>query len=38
LRRIAGRDPDLAGELRRIADQLDTDADELERSAGPGHP
>ena len=38
LRRVAGRDPDLAGELRRIADQLDTDADELEQSAGPGHP
>jgi hypothetical protein len=38
LRRIAERDPDLAGELRRIADQLDADADELERSAGPGHP
>ena len=38
LRRIAERDPDLAGELRRVADQLDTDADELERSAGPGHP
>jgi hypothetical protein len=38
LRRIAERDPDLAGELRRIADQLDTDADELERSVGPGHP
>ena len=38
LRRIAERDPDLAGELRRIADQLDTDSDELERSAGPGHP
>jgi hypothetical protein len=38
LRRIAERDPDIAGELRRIADQLDTDSDELERSAGPGHP
>jgi hypothetical protein len=38
LRRIAERDPDLAGELRRIADQLDTDSDELERSAGPGNP
>jgi hypothetical protein len=38
LRRIAERDPDLAGELRRIAEQLDTDADELEQSAGPGHP
>ena len=38
LRRVAERDPDLAGELRRIADQLDTDADELEQSAGPAHP
>ena len=38
LRRIAERDPDLAGELRRIADQLDTDADDLEQNAGPGHP
>jgi hypothetical protein len=38
LRRIAERDPDLAGELRRIADQLDTDADELEQSAGSGSP
>ena len=38
LRRIAERDPDLAGEIRRIADQLDTDADDLEQSAGPGHP
>ena len=37
-RRIAERDPDIAGELRRIADQLDTDSDELERSAGPGNP
>jgi hypothetical protein len=38
LRRIAERDPDLAGELRRIADQLDADADELERTARPGGP
>ena len=38
LRRVAERDPGLAGELRRIADQLDADSDELERSAGPGHP
>ncbi|MBV9964583.1 MAG: hypothetical protein JO008_02700 [Alphaproteobacteria bacterium] len=38
LRRIAERDPDLAGELRRIAGQLDLDADELERSAGLGSP
>ena len=36
LRRIAVRDPDLAGELRRIADQLDADADDLERTARPG--
>jgi len=38
LRRIEERDPDLAGELRRIADQLDADADELEQSAGSGSP
>jgi hypothetical protein len=38
LRRIAERDPDLAGELRRIADQLDADADDLERQARPGGP
>ena len=38
LRRIAERDPDLAGELRRIADQLDADADDLERTARPGGP
>jgi len=38
LRRIAERDPELAGELRRIADQLETDADDLERTAGPRRP
>jgi hypothetical protein len=38
LRRLAERDPDLAGELRRIADQLDADADELEQSASSGSP
>jgi hypothetical protein len=38
LRRIAERDPDLAGELRRIADQLDADADDLEQTAGPRTP
>jgi len=38
LRRIAERDPDLAGELRRIADQLNADADDLERTARPGGP
>ena len=38
LRRIAERDPELAGELRRIADQLGTDADDLERTAGPRRP
>ena len=38
LRRIAERDPDLAGELRRIADQLDADADDLERTARRGGP
>jgi hypothetical protein len=38
LRRVAERDPELAVELRRIADQLDADADDLERSVGPGRP
>ena len=38
LRRIADLDPDLAGELRRIADQLNADADDLERTAGPRRP
>ena len=38
LRRIAERDPELAVELGRIADQLDADADDLEGSAGPGRP
>jgi len=38
LRRIAERDPAIAGELRRIADQLDADADDLGRSAGSSSP
>lgn len=38
LRRIAERDPELAVELSRIADQLDADADDLERSVGPERP
>jgi hypothetical protein len=38
LRRVAERDPELAVELGRIADQLDADADDLDRSAGPGRP
>jgi hypothetical protein len=38
LRRVAERDPELAVELRRIADQLEADADDLERSVGPGRP
>ncbi|HYU13392.1 MAG TPA: hypothetical protein VEK82_12505 [Stellaceae bacterium] len=38
LRHIAERDPAIASELRRIADQLDADADDLERSAGPANP
>lgn len=35
LRRIAARAPDVADDLRHIADQLDTDAGELEAAAGP---
>ena len=31
VRRIAERAPELADELRHLAEQLDTDADELER-------
>jgi hypothetical protein len=38
LRRIAERDPAIAGELRRVAEQLDADADDLARSAGPSSP
>ena len=38
LRRIAERDPDLSGELRRVADQLNADADDLERTAGSSSP
>jgi hypothetical protein len=35
LRRIAEHAPDIANELRRIANQLDTDADDLEAHARP---
>jgi hypothetical protein len=35
LRRLAERAPDIAAELRYVADQLDTDASELERAAAP---
>ena len=35
LRRLAERAPDVAAELLHIADQLDTDADDLERVAAP---
>jgi hypothetical protein len=35
LRRIAERAPDIAAELRHIADQLDADANDLERAASP---
>ena len=38
LRRIAERDPEIAGELRRIASQLDADADDLGRSADSASP
>jgi hypothetical protein len=33
LRRLAERAPDVAAELLHIADQLDTDADDLEQAA-----
>ena len=36
LRRIAESDLGLADELRRIADQLDADAEDLEQSVDPG--
>ena len=36
LRRIAERAQDVAGELRHLADQLDADADDLQRAAPPG--
>ena len=35
LRRIAERAPDISAELRHIAEQLDADAADLERAAGP---
>jgi hypothetical protein len=35
LRRLAERAPDVATELHHIADQLDADADDLERAANP---
>ena len=35
LRRLAERAPDVATELLHIADQLDADADDLERAANP---
>ena len=35
LRRLAERAPDIAGELHHIADQLDADANDLERAANP---
>lgn len=34
LRRIAERTPDVADELRHIADQLDNDAKDLEAASG----
>jgi len=38
LRRIAERAPDIAAELHHIADQLDADADDLQKAAGPSGP
>jgi hypothetical protein len=38
LRRIAERAPDIAGELHHVADQLDADADDLQKAAGPSRP
>jgi hypothetical protein len=35
LRRLAGRAPDVSAELRHIADQLEADAADLDRAAGP---
>jgi hypothetical protein len=35
LRRLAERAPDIAAELRHVADQLDADANDLERAANP---
>lgn len=38
LRRIAERAPDVSAELHHIADQLDADANDLERAAGSSPP
>jgi len=35
LRRLAERAPDISSELHHVADQLETDAADLERAAGP---
>jgi hypothetical protein len=35
LRRLAERAPDISTELHHVADQLDADASDLERAAGP---
>lgn len=35
LRRLAERAPDISAELHHVADQLDADAADLERAAGP---
>jgi len=34
LRRIAERAPDIAADLRHVADQLDAEADDLQEAAG----
>ena len=38
LRRIAERAPEIASELHHIADQLDADANDLQRAAGSSKP
>lgn len=38
LRRIAERAPDISAELHHTADQLDADANDLERAAGSSRP
>ena len=38
LRRIAERAPDISAELHHIADQLDADADDLQKAAGSSTP
>jgi hypothetical protein len=35
LRRLAERAPDISAELHHVADQLEADAADLERAAGP---